>query len=189
MAHNNYQQMMSLSLDGLLPEPEEAVLLAHLDTCAACSATWDAMTGLDNLFKAVTMANPPRDFTAGVMARVEAHNVRRRWFETLVWLALAALAVSAVVLDPLSAANLASLPEPLASALMPFAPMLEALRTFRAGLSVMAEGLRLWLGFVASLPAAQIMGVVALVLMSTWLGLVGLFGADQMQWSGAENTH
>jgi predicted anti-sigma-YlaC factor YlaD len=185
MAHNNYQQMMSLALDGLLASADQADLDGHLDGCAACTAAWDAMSGLDSLFGRVAMVSPPIDFSARVMARVETRQVGRRRFETIFWFALLALMGIVLIsqwvpgLVPLAASAVPVLPGPVAALLEQAEPALERLDVLRTALVTLGEALTLWLTYIASLPATLAAGLATMALVATWVGLIGVFGPAQ----------
>jgi len=58
-------------LDGLLPEPERARIEAHLEGCDACQAVVLSFESLEEALTSLPLAEPPADFTAGVMARID----------------------------------------------------------------------------------------------------------------------
>lgn len=185
MAHNNYHQMMSLALDGMLAPADETALDQHLDSCAACTAVWEAMSGLETLFGQAAMVSPPADFGARVMARVTIQKAGRRRAESIFWFVL--LAILGVVLlsqwipalAPVAASAVPVLPGPVASLIEQAEPVLETLKVLRTALLVLGEALSLWLNYIAGLPAAWAAGLVTLSLVATWVGLIGVFGPGQ----------
>lgn len=62
---------VQLHLEGLLPSGESARVAAHLDGCPDCQALVVSFEGLDEALAALPAAEPPSDFTAGVMARID----------------------------------------------------------------------------------------------------------------------
>jgi len=186
MAHDNYQRMMSLRLDGVLTPADRAALDRHLDECPACRAAWQAMSGLDALLGQTAMVSPPAGFSTRVMARVQARRAGRRWPETILWLTLIALLLSVMLpqwvpsLAPLAVtAGLPVLPGPLAEMAERASPALASARALVAVLGTLVEALTLWLTYVASLPLAWAVSLTAMTLAATLVGLVGVFGPAQ----------
>ena len=74
-----YEEMMSLNLDGMLPSGEEVSLNAHLLDCGECAPVWEALRRADALLWA-SARNPlplPQGFHTRVMVQVAASPVRR----------------------------------------------------------------------------------------------------------------
>lgn len=90
MAHDNYQSLISLSLDGLLTEDEHSALERHLECCTACACTWDQMSRIDRLFKMQPEVAPSLNFKARVMTRVSGYERRKHLYP---WVTLALTAV------------------------------------------------------------------------------------------------
>lgn len=90
MAHDNYQSLISLSLDGLLTTDEQSALERHLRSCAACTTVWDHMKHVDQLFKVQPEVAPSFNFKAHVMARVSGYERRKHLYP---WVTLALTAV------------------------------------------------------------------------------------------------
>ena len=189
MAHDTYQHMMSLSLDGGLPPEDEAALERHLSTCDTCAATWDSMRGLDALFQQTPMVAPTMGFSARVMAGVEAHRTRRRWPETVFWMVLMVLLAGVMIaqcvpsLVPLAAGVGFGPLTGLADA-----PGLDTLRTIGAALVAVIDVVVLWLTYIASLPFAWMVGLGTLALVATWVGLIGVFGPGQPRHAALETV-
>ena len=179
MAHDNYQRLMSQALDGQLSPADETELMRHLDECAPCRVTWEAMSGLDDLFAGAALASPAQGFSARVMARVETRRAGRRWMETILWLVLVGLLVAMAILPPPTAGQYVALPDPIARLVEQVEPGLEVMRTVRVAFGALLDGMRMWLAYVASFPVAWALGLTTLALAATWLGLVGVFGSGQ----------
>ena len=75
----DYEEMMSLKLDGLLPSDEDASLEAHMAGCGECAPVWEALREADALLWASTRKPPPlpEGFHARVMAQVAISQVSR----------------------------------------------------------------------------------------------------------------
>jgi predicted anti-sigma-YlaC factor YlaD len=73
-----YRQWMSLKLDGLLPSDQERSLEAHLATCAACRAEWEALQFVSCLLGDQPMVPAPPGFAARVERRLATGKTARR---------------------------------------------------------------------------------------------------------------
>lgn len=71
-----FEEMLALSVDGCLPESEEAELQQHLDNCPACRAAHDAYNAIHESLKDTTIS-APSDFTSSVMAQVRKEKRRK----------------------------------------------------------------------------------------------------------------
>jgi len=69
---------MSLSLDGLLSESEEAGLQAHLAGCESCRRQWEAMCWVSSALRAEPAVSPAPDLTLRVTARIAQREARRQ---------------------------------------------------------------------------------------------------------------
>ena len=58
-------------LEGLLPGKERARVDAHLEGCASCQSIILSFERLEEALSGLPLAEPPADFTAGVMARID----------------------------------------------------------------------------------------------------------------------
>ncbi len=92
--HTYFTELMSLALDHEADVEQLRALKTHLEICPACAATWARWQALDVRFRAAPMLAPPPDLAARVMARLAAHDSRRRswggWLGLLVaWGAIA----------------------------------------------------------------------------------------------------
>lgn len=73
-----YRVWMSLKLDGLLSREQERALQAHLATCAACRAEWEAMQLVSHLLDKQPMIPAPPGFVARVEHRLAVERSARR---------------------------------------------------------------------------------------------------------------
>ncbi len=101
MAHDSYQLLISLALDGELEKDERQKLNHHLKSCVLCADTYERMVVVDTLFNVSPPAElaPPIDFAAQVMNQVAVYEERRKshpWMIAFLIFAslLAALSVS-----------------------------------------------------------------------------------------------
>ena len=74
-----YAEMMSLQLDGLLGAEDERQLLAHIGSCAECTALWGPMNEVHAVLVASALEPlaPSPDFSLKVMERVAVSQVVR----------------------------------------------------------------------------------------------------------------
>jgi anti-sigma factor RsiW len=61
-----------LLVDGLLPAEDHSRVRQHHDACAECQALVLSFRALDEALAGLPVAEPPPDFTTGVMARIDA---------------------------------------------------------------------------------------------------------------------
>lgn len=73
-----YRRWLSLKLDGLLNQEQEHALQAHLATCSACRAEWEALQFVSHLLDEQPMVPPPPGFVARVERRLAAERIARR---------------------------------------------------------------------------------------------------------------
>lgn len=64
-------ERVQMHLEGLLPDGEDAVVSAHLESCQACQALVLSFQALEEALAGLPQGEPPADFTAGVMARID----------------------------------------------------------------------------------------------------------------------
>jgi predicted anti-sigma-YlaC factor YlaD len=64
-------EFMSLRLDGLLDEPDERRLKAHLVDCSACQNQWARLSEVEALFVDAPMPIPPPALQRNIMAAVQ----------------------------------------------------------------------------------------------------------------------
>lgn len=83
-----------LLLEGLLPPAEAALARGHLAGCPGCRALVESHRVLAEALSGLAAAEPPADFTAGVMARVERRQRLAAW-ERRLGLAILAAAAAA----------------------------------------------------------------------------------------------
>lgn len=174
MAHDNYQSLISLSLDGLLTADEQSALDRHLRSCAACVYTWEHMKMVDRLFQAQPEAAPSVDFKARVMVRVAGYE-RRKHLYPWVTLALTAVLLIAIlsILLPILFFGL-ELYRPLFDVPV-LGGWLTQLVNLRAEVITLIEttgtSIVSWLALVPTDPAALAGMVTALVAASIWIGM------------------
>ncbi|MCR4405742.1 MAG: zf-HC2 domain-containing protein [Anaerolineae bacterium] len=158
-----FSEQMSLALDKQLSAREENELRAHLRTCDACRAQWDALQEIERLFATAPLISPPACFAVRVSARLAERESRRQ-----IIFGVLALVIGAVVLGLISLASLGEV-----------APALYLLVTTPAaghGLTVVTELLStlesvlnaLWLLAVACVrsPAAMICTTYSLIILA-----------------------
>jgi predicted anti-sigma-YlaC factor YlaD len=73
-----FTEMMSLALDGLLDEAGQEQLQGHLAGCPACRAEWEAMQAVSVLFEGSASVGPPLGFALRVERKLEAKQKKRR---------------------------------------------------------------------------------------------------------------
>jgi predicted anti-sigma-YlaC factor YlaD len=94
---------MSLKLDGSLSQEQERALQAHLATCAACRAEWEALRFVSRFLEKQPMVPAPAGFVARVQGRLAADRAaRRRNVIGAGALALGALGLATLVLSSLA---------------------------------------------------------------------------------------
>nr|MBN1228751.1 hypothetical protein [Anaerolineae bacterium] len=175
MAHNSYEVMMSLALDALLTQEEEKELNQHLQSCSTCAQLWDDMTIINTMFTASAEVAPPANFSANVLARVESYESGRRWYPWIVGVLVAA-SVIAASLWALPALFLSlGLPDLLAEWPVIGEIIDAATRGYIAiqiGVSWVVELANTWFSYLLNEPASLAVILTALVLASTWIGLL-----------------
>ena len=98
-----YRRWISLKLDGLLDEDQERALQAHLATCAACRAEWEALQFVSRLLDGQSVIPAPTGFVARVERRLAAERAaRRRGVVGAAALAWGALGLAALILSSLA---------------------------------------------------------------------------------------
>jgi len=150
-----------LYLEGAI-EPSEAVRIDdHLAGCVECQALVASFEALSQALSALPLADPPADFTAGVMARIDDREESRAAERKVT---LAVLGVVAVAV----AAGLAFLGQPAwGSALSAVSSAaVGALQAFRISSDVLSP--------VVSALRLQIAGLAALVAIPLFLALFRL---------------
>lgn len=174
MAHDNYQSLISLSLDGLLTENEQSVLEKHLQSCAACTCTLEQMRLVDRMFKAQPEVAPSFDFKARVMARVSGYEKQKHLYPwvTLILTAVLLIAILSLLLPILFFGlglyrALFDVPV-LGTWLTQLVNMRADIVAFvgTTGASVVR-----WLSIVTSDPVGLAAVVTALVAASSWIGM------------------
>jgi predicted anti-sigma-YlaC factor YlaD len=85
-------------LEGLLPSAEASRAEGHLAACPACRALLESHRSLAQALGDLAAPEPPADFTAGVLARVERRRRVTAWENRLGAAILAAAAAAAAAL-------------------------------------------------------------------------------------------
>ena len=175
MAHNPYEVMISLSLDGLLDEAEQQELDLHLANCPTCTDLQTRMGQIDVMFKQPVMVAPPVDFTAGVMARIDSYETSRRWTPWLIGVlavvsVIAALSVATPILVLTLGLWRALLTLPVVGAVL--SAGLEAYVFLQSTASLLLEMVGDWLVFLTNDPVALGVVLMALIVASTSIGLL-----------------
>lgn len=85
---DKYLDLISARLDGELTAQEEADLTAHLQTCPACRAIAEDITGLHSALSSMGEADTPPELSQTVMANIKAERRQlRRAFRQLTGIA------------------------------------------------------------------------------------------------------
>jgi anti-sigma factor RsiW len=84
-------------LDGLLPEGERLRVDAHLEGCESCQALLLSFERLEEALSGLPLADPPADFTAGVMARIDEREMAKAGERRVVLAVLATVSVALAV--------------------------------------------------------------------------------------------
>ena len=175
MAHNPYEQMMSMAFDDMLTEEEHAELTQHLEVCESCANLWEHMSLIDTLFIRPVEMTPSIDFKANVMNRIESYETGRRWYPFMVSLLvivsiMAALWVAfPILLLSFGAERIVSAWPAVGSAIA------FAMQSFTAasqwavyGITEFSE----WFTHLSSDPTTLAVVLSALVLASIWIGIL-----------------
>ncbi len=80
MKHSDIQSRMASYLDGELSLDARALFDAHLDQCDGCSRELAEMRETIRLLRGLPSPEPPQDFVAAVMQRIEAGEAQPSWF-------------------------------------------------------------------------------------------------------------
>jgi anti-sigma factor RsiW len=94
--HLDEEEVQSF-LEGLLPGGERARVDAHLESCAACQSLLVSFEALEEALSGLTLADPPIDFTAGVMARIDEREKAKAGERRVVVAVLATVSAALVV--------------------------------------------------------------------------------------------
>jgi len=175
MAHNPYEMMISLSLDGLLDEAEQQELDLHLACCPACTDLQAGMKRIDVMFRQPATMAPPVDFTAGVMARIDSYETSRRWTPWLIGvLAMVSVIAALSVATPILVVTLglwrALLALPVIGMVLTAGLQTWAFLQSTATLALDMVGD--WLVFLTNDPVALGVVLMALIIASTSIGLL-----------------
>ena len=176
--HDRYNLMISLLLDDMLILEEQEELYQHMADCPQCSETYDNMLSLDMMFRAPIEAAPAPDFSARVMARLEEHELQRRRLPWLIGLMVfASLMVGASFAAPVMFFTFglhAWLPD--VTTLVEISHQAAFVLNVVVGSVAGAwEAVGAWCTSLAEQPSSLVVGLMALVLVSTWIGLLEVF--------------
>jgi anti-sigma factor RsiW len=94
--HLDEEQVQSF-LEGLLPGGERARVDAHLESCPACQSLLVSFETLEEALSGLPLADPPADFTAGVMARIDEREKAKAGERRVVVAVLATVSAALVV--------------------------------------------------------------------------------------------
>ncbi len=174
MAHDAYQLLISLSLDGELADDQQELLYEHMQACAACADMWSRMNALDRLLMAQPQVAPRADFTARVMARAQVREARRHprpWMIALL-VGLSALAsislLTPILLLSLGIYRIVMVWPWVGVALGAASEVFARLVTTATYLT---NALIDWFTYLLTDPAALAVIIVALMVASTYIGL------------------
>ncbi|HEC21674.1 MAG TPA: zf-HC2 domain-containing protein [Chloroflexi bacterium] len=175
MAHDPYALMISLSLDGLLDAEEEEDLHRHVQNCPTCAGVWRDMSTLDRVLNSSGELAPPPNFTLGVMARIESYETQRRlspWFALFAVMIMlsAVVSVGAPIALFVSGLYRRLFELPFLGSWLSFGLHMVSLiqSSIRIALGTVID----WLTLLTADPAALAVVISALVLASTWIGLL-----------------
>lgn len=175
MAHNPYEMLISLSLDGLLTGPEEEDLKQHLQDCPECADLMARMQMVDVMFRRPAEVAPPANFTLRVMERVEAYQTRRRWSPWLIAVlaivsVLAALSVATPVMILLLGLEQTVAEWPLATQIV--LALSHGWNAITLTVTLATDALYDYLAFLFNDPVTLAIVLGGLVLASTSIGLM-----------------
>jgi len=91
MQCSRWDELMSLSLDGVLSSDQQQQLQAHLADCQTCREQWALASWLSLRLKAEPPAAPAPDFAARVTARLAQRETRRRRLYSTVGICIASV--------------------------------------------------------------------------------------------------
>ena len=94
--HLDEEQVQSF-LEGLLGGDERSRVDAHLESCSSCQALLLSFESLESALSGLTLAEPPADFTVGVMARIDERERSRSAERRVVYTVLATVSAALVV--------------------------------------------------------------------------------------------
>jgi anti-sigma factor RsiW len=183
MSHKPYLDWMHLALDEALTARQRAELDGHLAECAACAATWDALTQVDRLFAPAALAVPRPGFSGRFSARLKQQRARPRAIWGALALGFGAVGAASVVL-PLGVSLLWSLAQLVGQPAASAALLNSASATSEVGLAL-ARAL-----FVAALalgewavwsPVAWAVFLGALLVSAGWVYMLRRVSVQRMR--------
>ena len=111
MHHERAEELMSLRLDGLLSEREEAALQAHLRSCQRCAQIWQRMSAVSVLLESQPAVGPGPGFVEQILEKARRRRRRARiglWLKRFLAVLLGCLLMGgafALSIGGLAAAN------------------------------------------------------------------------------------
>lgn len=157
--HHLTEDEVQLHLEGMLDESVAARVETHLAGCPDCQALVLSFEALSESLSALPVAEPPLDFTAGVMARVEELDASRAAERRLTAGVFAAVAVALAV--SVAVAGQSAWAPALSAASAGAVRALQALRISSDVLSPVVSALRLQI-----IVAAAVLGIPLLLALS-----------------------
>jgi anti-sigma factor RsiW len=187
MAHNPYELMISLSLDGMLDDEEEFELQTHLADCETCADIFDRMALVDVALANAGEVAPPVNFAASVMLRIKAEETGRRWYPWLIGTLvvasiLAAVSIAAPILFLSIGVERIIAQWPALATLVDNSLHLFEVLLMRAWF--ITNAVSDWYSYLLSDPAALAVVVTALVFASIWIGFLEVSKANRLAISG-----
>ena len=137
-----------LHLEAGLAGPERARVETHLAGCPSCQALVRSFEALSEALSSMPIAEPPADFTAAVMARIDERELARASERRVTVAVLGAVAVSLVV--ALAFAGQAAWAPALSAASSAGVNLLHAIRVSSDVLSPVVSALRMQIIVVAA---------------------------------------
>jgi len=137
-----------LHLEAGLAGPERARVETHLAGCPSCQALVQSFEALSEALSSMPVAEPPADFTAAVMARIDERELARASERRVAVAVLGAVAVSLVV--ALAFAGQAAWAPALSAASSAGVKVLHAIRISSDVLSPVVSALRMQIIVVAA---------------------------------------
>lgn len=175
MAQNHHdEEFMSLMLDGLLPDHQEHEFRMWIQRSEDAQDKWERMQIAHALLSRAPEMSPPYSFASSVMSRVAQYEERRRWYPWLVTLLVmlslvAAVSVAAPFLFVWQGWYQAVIDWPIVGTLL--IGIIQTLAGIGFALSVLAEGVVLWIEILTTDPVNLTVVISALSLASLWIGM------------------
>ncbi|HLV45062.1 MAG TPA: anti-sigma factor [Aggregatilineales bacterium] len=178
MAHNPFEMMISLSLDGMLSEEETRELEQHLAECPDCKDLKERMCRVDMLFCSPVELAPPVALTAQVMGRIETYETRRRWQPWIIGVLVVASLIAALNI----AAPLLFFALGLNETIVEWPVVIQLTEWFAdvsGAVQAASAAIYDWLLFAVSQPPLLAGMLTALVLVSIYIGMREVWRVQQ----------